>query len=85
MPSSQTMRTVEAELAKYRPLSASQVARIYGIDKATIITACQVYVRSRGRRGLRCIRTARKWRIRPEAVNQWLITLEEATANAERI
>ena len=79
------MRTAEQELAKYRPLSASQVSRIYGIDKATIITACQIYVQSRGRRGLRCIRTARKWRIRPESVNQWLVELEEATANAERI
>ena len=82
---SSCMKAAETELAKYRPLSASQVSRIYGIDKATIITACQVYVRSRGRRGLRCIRTARKWRIRPEAVNQWLIDLEEATANAEHI
>lgn len=85
MPVSQTMRTVEAELAKYRPLSASQVARIYGLDKTLIITACQLFAASRGKRGLRCYRSARKYYIRPESVNAWIAQLEEDTANADRL
>lgn len=62
-----------------RQLSASEVAKVYGIDRHSVVRECEVYIASRGRRGIRCSRIGRTWRIRPECMDDWIVRMEDET------
>ncbi len=79
-----TRARIAPEVLAARPLSAREVAAAYGIDVATVLDACNLFVQSRGRKGLRCYREGRYWRIRPVNVEAWICQLEEDTAKCLR-
>lgn len=75
---------IAPEVLAARPLSAREAAAAYGIDIQTILDACNLFVQSRGRNGLRCYRDGRYWKIRPVNIEAWIERMEEETARCLR-
>lgn len=67
------------------PLSASEVAKTYRVDKCRVLTACRLFVQSGGKRGLRHFRSGNRIRIRPVAVDEWFAELERDTARCAQV
>lgn len=80
----QILEGVAPEVRAACPLTAQQVSAVYRIDYQTIIDACEMFVQSRGRRGLRAFRMGRVWRVRPSCVEEWMARLEEDQAKGMR-
>lgn len=75
---------IAPEVLAARPLSAREAEAAYGIDIQTILDACNLFVQSRGRNGLRCYRDGRYWKIRPVNIEAWIERMEEETARCLR-
>ena len=73
----ETRLRIAPEVLAARPLSAREAAAAYGIDIQTILDACN-------RKGLRCYRDGRYWKIRPVNIEAWIETMEEETAKCLR-
>ena len=80
----ETRLRIAPEVLAARPLSAREAAAAYGIDIQTILDACNLFVQSRGRNGLRCYREGRYWKIRPVNIEAWIERMEEETARCLR-
>lgn len=80
----ETRLRIAPEVLASRPLSAREVAAAYGIDIVKVLDACNLFVQSRGRKGLRCYREGRYWKIRPVNVEAWIEGMEEETARCLR-
>ncbi len=80
----QILEGVAPEVRAACPLTAQQVSAAYRIDYQTVIDACELFVQSRGRRGLRSFRMGRVWRVRPSSVELWLAGLENDQARGLR-
>lgn len=76
---------VAPEVRAACPLTAQQVAAVYRMDIQEVVDACTLFVQSGGRKGLRCYRAARSWRIRPANVEAWIFEREEETAKCDRM
>lgn len=75
---------VAPEVRAQCPLSAQQVAAVYRFELQRVVDACELFVQSRGRRGLRAFRVGRGWRIRPSSVEEWMMAMEEETCKGMR-
>lgn len=84
MSNEATRARIAPEVLAARPLSAREVAAAYGLDMVKVLDACNLFVQSRGRKGLRCYREGRYWRIRPVNVEAWFCQMEEETAKCLR-
>lgn len=62
------------------PLTAQEVSAVYRLDYHKVLDEIRLFQSSGGRRGLRASKLGGGWRVRPAAVEEWLIGLENQVA-----
>lgn len=71
---------VEERVRALCPLTAQEVSAVYRLDYHKVLDEIKLFQASGGRRGLRASKLGGGWRVRPAAVEEWLVRLEDELA-----